>query len=203
MKFLSATQAGRIIGVNEKTIRLWIAQGKLSAHHASKNRLAIPESEVERIARERSQYTDVELSLPMLARQVAELRAIVERQQVEIEQLKERPTVAPAQPALWQGQEYAPSSYTTRSMRRQSTVNSEPLPPGAILASEFAERHGVNRGTFRDHYTKGKYGDVAIVNSRPKPGRPHETEYYVMPEQQAAILDFWRRHDVPFTENVT
>ena len=85
-----------------------------------------------------------------------------------------------------------------RTARRQSAT-SEPLPPGATLASEFAQEHGVNRATFRDHYTTGKRGDVAIVSSRPKPGRPRETEYYVMPEQAEAIYAYWQRNDVPFT----
>lgn len=202
MKYLSATQAGRVIGVNEKTIRLWIAQGKLSAHHASKNRLAIPESEVERLARERSQYDAELVSLPALAHQVKQLQATVEELQAEIERLKSTPTPAPALPStsLWQDA-HAPTSAArpTRPARRQST-HSEPLPPGAILAREFAEAHGVNPYTFRDHITKGIRGDILHVSERPKAGRPKETERYLLPEQQAEAFGFWRRHDVPFTE---
>lgn len=199
MKYLSATQAGRIIGVNEKTIRLWIAQGKLSAHHASKNRLAIPENEVERIARERQQYTDGEIpGIVELARQVAELRALVEQQQEEIRQLKEQRLATPAADLWSHDTAWSPSSdRLTRPARRQNTPG-EPLPPGAILASKFAESHGVNRATFRDHHTSGKHGEVCPVSSRPKAGRPRETEYYVLPEQHQTIFDFWRRHDVPF-----
>ncbi len=201
IEYVSAAEAGRRIGVTEKTVRTWIAEGKLSAHHPVKNRLAIPVSEVESMARERGQYQGGEiLGLADLARQVEQLRSTVEQQQEEIERLKERHVSAPALPALWSSADYTPlpSERSARPARRQS-ITSDPLPPGAILASKFAEDHGVNRATFRDHYTTGKRGDVAIVRSRPKPSRPRETEYYVMPEQTEAIYAYWRRNDVPFT----
>lgn len=203
IEYVSAAEAGRRIGVTEKTVRTWIEQGKLSAHHPGgvKNRLAIPVSEVDAIARERGQYQAGEIpSLAELARQVEQLRATVEQQQEEIERMKERPVSAPALPASLWPEDYTPSARPTRSPRRQSAASeSEPLPPGAILARYFAERHGVNPYTFRDQYTKGRYGDLCPVSSRPKAGRPRETEYYIMPEQVEAIYAFWRRNDVAFS----
>lgn len=206
IEYVSAAEAGRRIGVTEKTVRTWIEQGKLSAHHPGgvKNRLAIPVSEVEAIARERGQYQAGEIpSLADLARQVEQLRAQLAQQQAEIERLKEQQAApAPALSAgLWQ-EEYTPSAQPARparSPRRQSASESEPLPPGAILARHFAEQHGVNPYTFRDQYTKGRYGDICLISSRPKPGRPGETEYYVMPEQAEAVYDYWRRNDVSFS----
>lgn len=56
MKYLTAIEASKHIGVSEKTIRLWIKEGKLQAHHPAKNRLAIAEVDVERIAKERQLY---------------------------------------------------------------------------------------------------------------------------------------------------
>lgn len=202
IEYVSAAEAGRRIGVTEKTVRAWIEQGKLSAHHPGgvKNRLAIPVSEVDAIARERGQYQAGEIpSVAELARQVEQLRATVEQQQEEIERLKDRPASAPA--SLWT-EDYTPErSRPARSARprRQSASESEPLPPGAILARHFAEQRGVNPYTFRDQYTKGRYGDVCPISSRPKPGRAGETEYYVMPEQVETIYDFWRRNDVMFS----
>lgn len=204
-EYISAAEAGRRIGVTEKTVRTWIEQGKLSAHHpaGAKNRLAIPVSEVEAMARERGLYQGGEiLSIADLAHQVEQLRAQVAEHQAEIERLKERPMPAPALPSSLWYDEHAPaqalSAHPTRTSRRQSTTNSEPLPSGAILARHFAEQHGVNPHTFRDQYTKGRYGDIAPVSSRPKPGRPGENEYYVMPEQVEAIYAYWRRNDVAF-----
>lgn len=204
IEYVSAAEAGRRIGVTEKTVRTWIAEGKLSAHHPVKNRLAIPVSEVESIARERGQYQGGEiLGLADLARQVEQLRSTVEQQQEEIERLKERQLPAPALPALWSSADYTPlpSERPTRPARRQGAASesSEPLPPGAILARDFARRHGVNEYTFRDHITKGIRGDILSVSERPKAGRARETERYLTPEQQVSVFDFWRRHDVAFT----
>jgi hypothetical protein len=42
--------------------------------------------------------------------------------------------------------------------------------------------------------------DYVRVESRKKPGREHETEYYLLAEQQHDALTFWQRHDVTFTE---
>jgi len=50
MRYLTAVEAAKIIGVSDRTIRDWIKDGKLTAHHATATHLAIPENEVERIA---------------------------------------------------------------------------------------------------------------------------------------------------------
>jgi excisionase family DNA binding protein len=56
MRYLTATQAAKIIGVSEKTVRRWVSGGKLAGHHIAKNKLAIAESDVEEIVAERSKY---------------------------------------------------------------------------------------------------------------------------------------------------
>lgn len=56
MQYLTATQAAKIIGVSEKTVRRWVSAGKLAGHHIAKNKLAIAESDVEQIVAERSKY---------------------------------------------------------------------------------------------------------------------------------------------------
>ncbi len=88
----------------------------------------------------------------------------------------------------------------TRSRKRDS-IDYE-LPPGCILAHTFARLHNVAPMTFRDHILIGLgrgEKEKAQVTERPKPGRPSETERYLTQEQQAAVLDFWRRHGVEFT----
>ena len=60
--------------------------------------------------------------------------------------------------------------------------------------------------TFRDHILIGigkglppELKDKVQASERPKLGRQGETERYLTPEQQAAALEFWRRHGVEFT----
>ena len=212
MEYVSAAEAGRRIGVTEKTVRTWIAEGKLSAHHPGgvKNKLAIPVNEVEDMARERRQYSGGEiLSMADLAHQISELREqLAERDariaaiEEKIEHLEERQIASASLSAqtLWQVADMPSSARSPRSHQKQSSGRVSTLPPGAILARHFAETYGVHRSTFRDHYTAGKDGEICIVSSRPKPGRETtgEIEYYIMPEQVAGVLDFWRRHYVSF-----
>lgn len=87
------------------------------------------------------------------------------------------------------------------------------LPEGCILAIDFARNHDVKRETFRDHMLNGlgpgligyatdtiPQRDQVAYSERPKPGREKETERYLNQEQQHAALEFWKRHDVDYSE---
>lgn len=94
----------------------------------------------------------------------------------------------------------AEPSKRTRNNARAFTDAYEPV-EGAILIKDFAELHGVNQNTFRDHVRKGigPEKEKAPAYSRDKPGRPGEKEYWILPEQQQQVIDFWRRFGVRFT----
>ena len=94
------------------------------------------------------------------------------------------------------------------SSRKQKNTR---LPDGCMLASKFAEEHGVARPTFIDHMTKGlgqgligthtdtiPERDRVHYSERVKPNRPKEKEKYLTSEQQHGALEFWKRHDVGF-----
>ena len=42
--------------------------------------------------------------------------------------------------------------------------------------------------------------DHVDYSERPKPNRPGENEKYLDQQQQHAAIEFWKRHDVAFTE---
>ncbi len=86
-----------------------------------------------------------------------------------------------------------------RTLNRKEDTS---LPVGCILASKFAEEHGVARPTFIDHMTKGlgPEKDKVRYSERDKPSRPKEKEKYLTSEQQHGALEFWKRHDVGFSE---
>jgi len=58
MGYLNATQAAERLGKSEKTIRRWIAEGRLHAHHphGRPHLLAIAEDDIEHLATELTQY---------------------------------------------------------------------------------------------------------------------------------------------------
>ena len=100
--------------------------------------------------------------------------------------------------------------------RKQDNI----LPDGCILASKFAEVHGVKRPTFIDHMNIGlgpglihgpdvpEDGTVLVKdwvrfeerNKRVRSDGTIEKERYLTSDQQAAALDFWRRHGVRFSQ---
>ena len=100
---------------------------------------------------------------------------------------------------------------TEAPQKRKYKPRDTALPEGCILASEFAESHGVNRRTFIDHMDRGlgpgligtstdtiPERDHVDYSERDHPSRKGEKERYLTQEQQAAALDFWRRHGVEF-----
>src|SRR6478672_5330916 len=57
-KYITAVEAARRLGVNEKTVRNWVRAGTLDAHKGTKNRLDILASDIEAVRRKRESYQD-------------------------------------------------------------------------------------------------------------------------------------------------
>ena len=94
------------------------------------------------------------------------------------------------------------------------------LPEGCILASKFAESHGIARKTFEGHMNVGlgkglihgpgvpEDGTALIKdwvrfeerNKRVRKDGTIEKERYLTSDQQADALQFWKRHGVSFNQ---
>ena len=204
MKYLTAIEASKRIGVAERTVRMWVQSGKLSAHHPAANRLAIPETEVENLARERRQYkpevtgnTDVSAILAKMAeleQRVMMLEA--EREKYQRVQINENTPISTLEG------DYTYPTYTRPKTAKnrvssQSPVNSD-LPDGAMLLVDFAARY-----VYAGFRQENGNTDKLEVESRPRPGRPGQTTYYLLPEQQARALEYWQRHGIEYHMPVT
>lgn len=113
----------------------------------------------------------------------------------------ERPQNRPVEPKK--------RAYVKKNKEKKST-----LPDGCILATDFAKIHGLPRETFRDHMIIGlgpgvPWGmgnemtvekDHADYSERQNPSRPKEKEKYLTQEQQAGTIQFWKRHDVLYSQ---
>jgi excisionase family DNA binding protein len=86
MQYVTVAEAARRIGVTEKTVRLWIKSGRLSALHQARNTLVLSLPMVEAVAREHQHDIDIpgpgyptNVCIPgnqlELAQQIQELRA--------------------------------------------------------------------------------------------------------------------------------
>ncbi|HEX3641103.1 MAG TPA: helix-turn-helix domain-containing protein, partial [Ktedonobacteraceae bacterium] len=193
-KYLTAVEAAKRIGVSEKTIRLWVKEGKLEAHHPAKNRLAIAEADVERIAKERQLYYGTRPETPFNDRMQPDVSALearireLEDRVTALETTRHVPTDIPRQSVP------VPATSTTIPQPKppiRNVAHSE-IPDGCILARYFARMHGVPESSFRRHIASG-IGDEKVEAGTSKHGR------YLTPEQQEATLEFWQRHNVKFT----
>lgn len=205
MKYLTAAESARRLQVSDKTIQRWIAEQKLSALHVAKNRLAIPESEIERIARERGQIWSPDQGQDDIKERLAQLEKRMQRLEDQLANINRASRTA-LQPSV-PDEMIESTSPTIHAVKNGSTTQKntveqthEDIPAGSILARYFAEQHGVNARTFSDHIKKGIHGEQVATVKRQKPGRTRETEHWLTPEQQQHALAFWRRHNVVHTE---
>ncbi len=134
-QYLTATQAASRIGVNEKTVRRWIDEGKMEAMHIKQNRLAIPLSEVERVTEEHSSThllpgrdEDITGRLEALEKQVSDLAG-------QIAALREQKPAPPVHILRPPRAEY----------RTEVPAGSEALPAGWVSLKNFY--HEVPRQT--------------------------------------------------------
>lgn len=197
MVLLTAREAAQRLGKDERTIRRWIEKGMLTPRQSTSNRLAIDEQDIRRLAenmagpdRERHQaITELEARVKQLEQDQA---AILARLALLEDRAKSEPVRTPASIGI-----PAPRPHTSASTRPRQVDLSTPadVPPGSRQATEFAVTHGVNRATFRDHMVVGVRGDFVEHIALPKPNKPRETDRWLSPEQQRAVIAFWSRHD--------
>jgi predicted DNA-binding protein (UPF0251 family) len=226
--YIDIVEAAKRAGVSDKTLRRAIESGKLvtqartyrnqplmiavtdfdaylaSRHklprHDDLSRLDVPRRikemtshvQIDRLDTSSHVKTNVQLRIDELEQRVKKLEEIVQTLTSQASSHMPRHNSA------------IDSTVTRHSMDIMSKqmTRQETLPEGCITLVEFARRHHVANATFRDHVTRGigKEKERVQVTERPKPGRPHETERYLTPEQQQAALDYWRRHGVKFSE---
>jgi DNA-binding transcriptional MerR regulator len=198
---MNAEQVARQLGISAKTVHRHIARGTIQAIQKSKQELSIAEDQVEILrqvlALDKPQYSS-DLSQDM-SRQIA---ALAER----VTYLEERVRLLES--------DHMPLNVTEKPQKRKYKPRKADLPEGCILASKFAEQHGVPRPTFTHHMliglgpgtVPGELGDPMLpvkeqvdYSERDHPSRKGERERYLTPAQQKAALDFWKRHGVAFT----
>lgn len=194
---ITASEAARQLKTTDKTLRSWTGpNNRISARRIDATHLAYKIEDVARLAEE-------------LAREKAESgqeASILLVQAIErIEALETRLAVAEKKIA---DLEARPRTRLANAAQRETEKNREKpsmidlLPAGAILATEFAEQHNVNARTFKDHINigLGYDRDKPPVQSIDHPSRAGQKIRYILPEDKARVLEYWRRHKVAYTQ---
>lgn len=188
MGYITAIEASRRIGVGERTIRLWIAKGKLKAEKVSVNRLAIDEREIDRIVKERSKYRDSRQDMYKygIGERLAELDRVVTELRKQVALLIDRVAAIESKVVVpLEGAE----KFKVVSMSNGVVGGDDGLPDGCVYTKDFARMHGVPESSFRRHINSG-IGSDKIEAEKSSKGR------YLTPNQQKAALEFWDRHGV-------
>lgn len=204
MRYYNAVQAAKEIGVSDKTVRNWIAEGKLHFERTPSNRLAIPAGEVERLKKAYARFSEPKESTADIAALSTRLLGL-ERRCVDLEQRvaeleRGNATERVLVPSVSAFASSSPRS-TLPSQKRATVPSVSPpddVPPGSMRFADFAENYGVPRGTVSHHVKVGIAGEKLATLDRPKPGRPEHTERWLTPELQEQALAYWRRHGVKF-----
>lgn len=82
------------------------------------------------------------------------------------------------------------------SSRRLSPFARRGYPPGTVRLAPFAERHGVEPSTVRRQAEKSP--ELATIYDRPA-ARVNKREWWLLPEQQATLIEYWQAHGIPYT----
>jgi superfamily II RNA helicase len=197
-KFINATQAARILGVTDKTVRTWIKRGDIHAEHVTKNRLAILKSDVEKLKRKREYYQsedkeDVSLLVEKieeltekcsdLERKYSEIELKYRELSLLIEEMSRKKHVVEEYPVV--------NHVQVLSHEKDDKKVNDDIPHDCVWARDFAVKHGVKESSFRRHMTSGIGGDMVEAEKCAK-GR------YLTHEQQEKAIIFWKRHNVKF-----
>src|SRR5258708_26190886 len=145
VKYISAAGAARVLGINEKTVRNWIEDGKLKARKVAKNRFNVLAADVEALRREREKNKD---ETPGISRLVARIEEL-ERKYADLEQKYVELSSAVAEKVEKQAVRQPVMAETVRApaVQKRTTVASASvpvdLPQGSMLFADFAARYGV------------------------------------------------------------
>jgi hypothetical protein len=191
MEYVNAAQAATIIGVSERTVRRWIAGGKLPARHLGPNRYAITTSNIEvllstyRPSNEPPDDRDI-----LLARlEVLERRLHTVSQRLTLlEREDSQSTLEIEVSDVYHNCHYAGN--------RPVILNKhDALPEGSMRMCHFARTHGISRFKLQSLAEEGEIAHTAINRN----ARNGSMERWLTPDQQAGVVAFWLANGIRYT----
>jgi excisionase family DNA binding protein len=201
-KYITAVEAARRLGVNEKTVRNWIRNGMLDAHKGTKNRFDILAGDVEALRCKREGYQD---EMPDISHLVARIEDLerkyvdLERKYVElIDGIAEKvEKQAVSQPVM--AKTRVPQKGPIEENRAVPVGVPADLPDGTLTAVDFAKElgieHSVLEGVIRHgmSHGRGKGKEYLEVTKVPSARVGYSAKYFT-PVQQKVACALLRKH---------
>jgi DNA-binding transcriptional MerR regulator len=196
-------------GVSERTIRRWMAAGKLHMIHDSTGHVRVDLDDVRaraklrsdsplryQVNRQQEQINDLQQQVAMLSQQIDEVRSLPERIMTLLEQMHASPD-APEAPLLIR--EIAGLLTRARGGRKRSAttpLEKRGLPAGTLRLVEFARLHQANLWDIKKLYGNGQ---IALeVKQRAEGAKRNLQEWWITPEQHHRLADYWQEHGITY-----
>jgi excisionase family DNA binding protein len=204
-KYITAVEAARRLGVNEKTVRNWVRAGTLDAHKGAKNRLDILASDIEALRRKREGYQDETADTSHLVARIEDLerkysdlgQKYMDLSSAVAEKVEKQPI---SQPVMAE----------TRVHKKDSTDENKvvpaDLPDGTLSAVDFAKELGIEysvlEGVIRHglSYGRSKGKDYLEVMKMPSARVGYSAKYFTPAQQEAARALLHKHKRLPQTE---
>jgi excisionase family DNA binding protein len=201
-KYITAVEAARRLGVNEKTVRNWVRAGTLDAHKGAKNRLDILALDIEALRRKRESYQDETPDILHLVARIEDL----ERKYSDLGQKYMELSSAVAEKVEKQAMS-EPVMAETRVHKKDSTDENKvvpvgapvDLPDGTLTAVDFAKELGMEysvlEGVMRHGIALGRgKGKDYIEVTKMASARVGYSAKYFTPVQQEMARALLRKH---------
>lgn len=202
-KYITAVEAARRLGVNEKTVRNWVRAGTLDARKSAKNRLDILATDVEVLKRKRDGYRDETPDILLLVARLEDL----ERKYADLEKKYVELTASVAGKVEKQAASQPARVATAAQARTYQKGHPDGnravpvgLPDGTMTAVGFAAEigmeHSVLEGIIRHGMAlgRGKGKDYLEVTKVPHPVRADYLQKFFTPEQQSMARALLLKH---------
>lgn len=208
-KYITAVEAARRLGVNEKTVRSWVRAGTLDAHKCAKNRLDILASDIEALRRKREGYQD---EIPDVSRLVARIDGL-ERKYIDLEQKYVKLAATVAEKVEKQAMSQSVMAETrvsekgrTEEKRAVPVGTPADFPDGTLSAVDFAKELGIEysvlEGVIRHglSYGRSKGKDYLEVTKMPSARVGYSAKYFTPAQQETARALLHKHKRLPQTE---
>jgi excisionase family DNA binding protein len=196
-------------GVSERTLRRWIADGKVHTVRDRTGHLRIDYDDVQAHARLRSD-SPLRFQVHQLLARIEQLEQEVARLSQQIEEVRDLDarilqTLGDAQSAedtpgasllISEVAKLFTRARGGRAKQAPSPVEKRGLPTGTLRLKHFAELHRANLWEIKKLYWSGQ---IALeVKRRAKGAKRNQQEWWITPDQHRRLADYWREHGITY-----
>jgi excisionase family DNA binding protein len=194
-------------GVSERTIRRWIAAGKLHVIHDNTGHVRVDLDDVRAHAKLRSdsplrfqmhrqqeQINDLQQQVAALSQQIDAIRSLDERIMQALESAQGGGDTS--SPFIHEIAQMLTRARGGRIRHATTSLEKRGLPVGTLRLVDFAKRHHANLWEIKKLYWAGEIG--LEVKDRGEAAKRNQQEWWITPAQHHRLADYWQAHGIAY-----